>query len=161
MISKKRNLFFYGKKGLTYEQFFNVLELVLAIIIILALFFFVSDVAKKTIFEKNYMARDLAILLNTFYAAPGEVTYNYYENLKDFTFNFGDNKVEVSGKEDKGTNIFYPFAKNKEVQFQENILNYENENVNIKFFKSLTSVSITKPSFLNIDIASSQSTTKS
>ena len=137
---------FNSRKGLSHELFFNVFELVLASIVLLALLYFVNDIAKRTIFEKNYMARDTAILLNTLYSAPGEVIYNYNEKVEDFTFDFLNNEVKLYGKEDKEfTNIFYPFAQNKNIPFQDKKLNYEKENVKIKFQKSDDFMSAGKP----------------
>ena len=137
---------FNNRKGLSHELFFNVFELVLASIVLLSLLYFVNDIAKQTIFEKNYMARDIAVLLNTLYAAPGEVTYNYNEKVEYFSFDFSNNEVKVYGKDDKeSTNIFYPFAQNKNVPFQDKKLTYEKESVKIKFQKSRDFMSASKP----------------
>ena len=145
MIYKKKRTIsiFNDKRGIAHELFFNIFELVLAAIVLLALLYFINDVAAQTIFEKNYMARDLAALTNKIYAAPGEVTYNYNENVQDFKFDFVGNKIEVSGVQDKdSTNVFYLFAKNTNMPMADKTLEYKKENIHIKFSKSSDAISV-------------------
>lgn len=162
MISQKRGkiLAVKGKKGgIVHEQFFNIFEIALAILILLALLKFIYDISNKTIFEKNYMARDLAILLNTLYSAPGEVRYDYSENIEGLVFDFAGNKVEILTKKDEeSTKVFYPFGKNKNLQFLDKELIYENEKVKIIFLKSKELLNIAKPDLSNVDLASSKQT---
>jgi len=132
---------------MTNELFFNIFELVLAFIVILALFNFVNGVVKQTIFEKDYLARDLALLVSTLYAAPGQVTYSYNENSKDSSFvsAFMQNKVEVYEKgEAEQSRISYPFAENKNIMFRYNSLENDKGAVSIEFHKSDNSISVTK-----------------
>ncbi|MBI4453244.1 hypothetical protein HY636_01230 [Candidatus Woesearchaeota archaeon] len=159
MVSKEKEStsVFCSNRGMSHDLFFNIFELVLASIILLALLYFINDISEQTIFEKNFMARDLALLINTIYAAPGEVKYNYNENMEGFIFDFSDSKVEIKRKQDdESANVFYPFAKTKNIPFSDKRLNYEKEIVKIIFSKSADSVDITKPSTINTDIASSQ-----
>lgn len=147
MMNKKRGkaLIFNGKKGITHDLFFNVFELLLAFIVAFALFNFVNDIIKQTIFEKNYLTRDLALIINTLYAAPGEVVYNYDEDVGEFIIDFtGDidntdnkyNRVSVYLEEESIRNIFYLFAEDKNLPFQYKILSSGEEDFKIGFFKS-------------------------
>ena len=108
---------FKGKKGISDEIFFNVFEIILAIIVIVSLLNFINDVSEQTIFEKDYLARDMALLINTLYTAPGDVSYTYNENApkSKFIYEFSPNKVEVYGKEEalQQNHPFYMFAENK------------------------------------------------
>ncbi|MBI2655904.1 hypothetical protein HYX06_05790 [Candidatus Woesearchaeota archaeon] len=110
---------FKGKKGISDEVFFNMFELVLAGIVIFSLYNFINDVSKQTIFEKNYLARDMALLINTLYTAPGDVSYTYNENAakSKFIYGFSPNKVEVYEKEEalQQNHPFYLFAENKDI----------------------------------------------
>ena len=150
MAEIKRNTLFIfnSKKGMTHELFFNVFELVLASIVLLAILYFIHDIANQTIFEKNYLARDLSVLLNTIYAAPGDVAYDYNENIAGLTFDFIGNKVQVHSKEGDSSNVFYPFAKNDLLTFQDKTLSYDKDSVKIKFLKSQESVSVDKPELI-------------
>ncbi len=140
---------FNCKRGVSYDVFFNVFEFVLAFIVALALFNFVNDVIEQSIFEKNYLARDLALITNTLYASPGEVVYIYNEDTDNFVIDFsgntdeGYNKVSVYFEEEENRNIFYLFAEDKNIPFQYKILSGE-EDLKIEFHKSDISVDVSK-----------------
>jgi len=159
MSIKKRGhkLIFNNRKGLTYELFFNVFELTLAAIIAIALFSFVSDVAEQTIFKKNYLVRDLALVVNTLYASPGDVIYNYDEDITEFKLKFSENKITVTRKavDEDLTNIFYPFAENKNIPFIYKTIIFEEENDKIGFFKSNQLLEIVDAEVLNNKIDTS------
>ena len=142
MQRKKRgNRIFNNKSGFSHDLFFNVFELILAAIVIIALFKFVHDVAEQTIFAKNYFARDMSLLVNALYAAPGEVSYIYDEDTSKFIFDFKLNRLTVykEGDKEDNRNIFYLYAENENFPFQDTTLKHE-EGKKIKFSKSVTSV---------------------
>ena len=66
-----------GKRGLTNIQFFIIAEAVLAVIIFIAILSYIQGVATNSLFEQNFLARDVALLIDTAYAAPGELNVNY------------------------------------------------------------------------------------
>lgn len=142
MERKKRgvNIFKY-KNGISHDLFFNVFELILAVIVIIALFKFVNDVAEQTIFAKNYFARDMALLVNALYAAPGDVDYIYNESTSKFMFDFNSNRVVVyeEGDSEDNRNILYFYAENENIPFQDAALSHE-DGKRIKFSKSRTNL---------------------
>jgi len=146
MINKRGIRLFSNRNGISHDLFFNVFELVLAFIVILALFQFLTDVIEQTIFEKNFLARDLSVLVNTLYAAPGKVVYNYNEDLDSFILNFEESKIKVfeidEAEEDVTT--FYLFAENDEVPFKENKLNVDAGKIEIGFVKSKSNIIVKK-----------------
>jgi len=110
----KRGLRLFGnKKGMDHELFFTIFDYILATVVIISLLAFVSDIAKKTIFEKNYLSRDTALLLNTLSSAPGEVSYTYIENMNMLNFQFLDGRATVSSQNQKEAPAWYPYAQNK------------------------------------------------
>src|SRR3989338_6630309 len=113
MLDKKRGAssFIRNKRGMEHEIFFNIFELALAAIVVISLFLFISDVVEQTIFEKNYIARDLSVLANTIYAAPGGVFYIYDEDVSKFIVDFAPGKVTVLREADQSSvnNVFYLF----------------------------------------------------
>jgi hypothetical protein len=135
---------FNNKKGISHDLFFNVFELILAAIVIIALLQFVNDVAEQTIFAKNYFARDISILVNALYAAPGDVDYIYNEDTSKFIFDFNSNRLTVYEEKDPedNRNIFYFYAENKNYPFQDTALSHE-DGRRIKFSKSGISVGAT------------------
>jgi hypothetical protein len=155
-------LFFNDKKGLSHTIFFNVFELILAFIVALALFNFITDIAEQTIFEKNYLVRDLSLLINTLYAAPGEVVYNYTEDVSKFTLDFTVSKITIyqKGREDEEDDsdetIFYLFSENKNIPFEYKTLSYE-EQTEIGFLKLDQSLDVDKAVILKESYLATQS----
>ncbi len=92
-----------------------VLLLGLIIFAVVALFFFgyAKQVAEKTLFEKRFLARDLALVLNTVQSVPGDVTLYYVEpsaNLSRFRYHFENKLVTLSDSPNEvGTRVSYPF----------------------------------------------------
>ena len=72
-----------------------MIDLILLFLIAVGFLAFVAQVASSTLFEKNYLARDLALLVDTAYAAPGSVNYLYEGNASRFVLVFGSNRVGV------------------------------------------------------------------
>ena len=142
MQRKKRGAsIFKYKNGISHDLFFNVFELILAAIVIIALFKFVNDVAEQTIFAKNYFARDASLLVNALYAAPGEVSYIYNENTGKFIFDFNNKKLTVyeEGDNEDNRNILYFYAENENMPIQDTTLILE-EGKRIRFSKSGTNL---------------------
>jgi len=157
MINKKRGIrYINNRKGLTHEIFFYVFGLVLAAIVALALFNFAKEVVEQTIFEKNYLARDIAILVNTLYAAPGDILYTYGEDIDGFILDFNGNRISVYEKreETKEAKIFYLFAKKAGITFSDIRLNENGMTDKVGFFKSDTVVKANDIDILKDEIAS-------
>ncbi|MGM5487862.1 MAG: hypothetical protein ACQESG_02845 [Nanobdellota archaeon] len=100
-------------KGGTLDT--DIMPIILDLLLIAALLVFllgkVTDYENHTYFEKNYLAKDLALLIDTIYAAPVEVSYLYDPSgldLSRYSFDFTDQQVQV--RDD--TMIYYPFAIN-------------------------------------------------
>ena len=142
-----KTLIFNDKKGIIHDLFFNVFELILAFIVVLALLNFVSDVAEQTIFKKNYLARDISLLVNTLYAAPGKVEYTYDEDLSELVFEFSESRISLykEGGEE-GVKIFYLFGEDKNVPFPDPypVLTYGEEAARMKFVKSPLGMEVDK-----------------
>ncbi len=100
---------------MSHSMFFTLFEFLLAFIVLLALFQFVAQNAEHTLFEKNYLSRDFALLLNTIYAAPGDITYTYAEGTQKFSFDASGNQVRVmqlmQGQKDE-LPVSYPYFQN-------------------------------------------------
>jgi hypothetical protein len=84
------------KRGdVTHESLWFMFDLVLTVIVFLSTTYMVDNAVESTKFEKNFLARDVSLLLETLYAAPGVVSINYAQEKFWFSFNFDKNKVEV------------------------------------------------------------------
>jgi hypothetical protein len=56
---------------------FAAFSLVFAALVVFGQFHVVTNILDASALEKNYLARDIALVLDAVYAAPGEVTYSY------------------------------------------------------------------------------------
>ena len=121
-----------GKRGVSKQQMFLAAESLFALVVFLALMNYVSSVASNSLFEQNFMARDVALLIDAAYAAPGEVSIAYEASIKEnrfawqfspnqrLRFAFGDSQVFVfpsSRTELVVKPASYPFAKDDTLQF--------------------------------------------
>ncbi|OGX07224.1 MAG: hypothetical protein A2Z88_01200 [Omnitrophica WOR_2 bacterium GWA2_47_8] len=81
-MEKKRSVFpIRGKRGfeLSHYIFFTAIEYVFAAIILISSLYFITQSASSTLFEKNFLVRDTALLVNVISSAPGDVNYYYGE----------------------------------------------------------------------------------
>ncbi len=73
-------------------------ESVLVIVFTLAIFYWLASLQNNTLLEKNYLSRDLALLVDSMYSSPGNVEYTYNTNvvnISKFNFFFKDQKVST------------------------------------------------------------------
>lgn len=119
-MNYKRGIkFLTSKKAMDIELWFNVFELVIVFSAGLVLLDTVNSEARGTAFEKNYLARDSALLINTIYASPGDIEYYYPNQTSGFIFDFKKNKVGVYEQYEatEGGAVEYPFAEDTEYTF--------------------------------------------
>lgn len=137
-IKRGKILIFNNRKGISHDLFFNVFELILAFIVILALLNFVSDVAEQTLYKKNFLARDISLLINALYTAPTKVDYTYEEDMQELIFEFSKNRINIykEGEEDD-VNVFYIFGEDTIASFSDPypVLTYGKETTRMKFVK--------------------------
>lgn len=105
--------------------YFYIAEIVLVGFVLVFLYVYVSGIANSTLLEKNYFSRDIALLMNTIHAAPGNVDYLYEGNLTGYNFivNLEKNKVSVYEKEEDANlgnpiKVSYPFMEDKAMQVE-------------------------------------------
>lgn len=79
----------------TQKTYFVLTELVLLLLIAVSFMAFVVQIGTSTLMEKNYYARDLALVLDTAYASPGNLHYVYEGNASKFIVAFEENRVGV------------------------------------------------------------------
>ncbi|OGM02200.1 hypothetical protein A3K72_00820 [Candidatus Woesearchaeota archaeon RBG_13_36_6] len=96
MIVKKRGFFLSKKGDATHESAQIMLWALFLAVFAFILFGFVNTVRSGTVFEKNYIARDLAMVVNTVYASPQDLVYVYPTNTSLFYVTIKDHKVRVT-----------------------------------------------------------------
>ncbi|MFH1182458.1 MAG: hypothetical protein V1702_05860 [Candidatus Woesearchaeota archaeon] len=93
-----------GKRGTDNILIFRVICVVLAVALFIVTLSFAMDVAKGTLLEKNYKAKDIALLITTLYASPGVTSYEYPLS-GDFTLKIGNGQVSVD--DPKGEFVYW------------------------------------------------------
>ncbi len=107
---KKRGLF-HGKKAqsIIHAKLVLIFELVVPLLILLILLAWVNDLATNQSFDKNYVARDTALLTSVLYSSPENIFYNH--TTEQYIFDFSKNQVKVLFKDDNFP-IYYHYSKN-------------------------------------------------
>ena len=106
-----------NKKGMEERLYFWIFYFVVLIIILLGLFTYVNNLAGKITFDQDYLARDLALVLNTVYASPGNIEVSYSIPKKnDFLFIIEDGLVIVRQGNDVLNERSYPFQEDTYVE---------------------------------------------
>lgn len=142
---KKKRGFSRGKRGeIPHDLFFNIFEAIIAVMVVFALINFYTGVRDQTIFEKNYISRDISTLLNVVSGAPGTVEYVYDEEIDKFAISLENSRVSATIKsKTKDTPAFYLYGKNNRLQQPNNKLDLSKEEA-ILITKSNDKLSISK-----------------
>ncbi|MBI3036197.1 hypothetical protein HYY73_00350 [Candidatus Woesearchaeota archaeon] len=75
-----------GKKGASTVTIVRAFGIAMAAFIIVVLIQYWRDIKNDTFLEKNYLARDISLLITAAYASPGELTYCYYLTPPQFNY---------------------------------------------------------------------------
>ncbi|MFH1506291.1 MAG: hypothetical protein ABIE94_04890 [archaeon] len=86
-----------NKKGFVQDLWFVIMEVIILVLIIVSLFSYVNHIADGTLYWKNYYARDIALIMDTVHAAPGEVNFNYnvLNSVKPLEIHIEEDRVKV------------------------------------------------------------------
>ena len=106
---------FSSKKGMDIDLWFNTFELVVVFVAGAVLLQTINADAESTTYEKIYLSRDNALLLDKIYSSPGDINYYYTEESGRFIFDFKQNEVQVYEDYElrEGGAIGYPFAEDR------------------------------------------------
>ena len=105
---KARYSFMWGKKGgMTEEQLFFLADALFLVIIALTLFFYLASLQKDTMFEKTYVARDLAALIMAVQTFAGSGAIDYPLPFP-MTIELAQDEIIVS--DDTLGVVVYPFS---------------------------------------------------
>ena len=96
-----------------YELYFFMFMLIMVGVVVLALFGFQKRVAEAELLDQLYLSRDLAMVLDVFPAAPGNVFFIYGNPFQRFNFTFEDDKNRPA----VNVKSVYPYAVDKNFRF--------------------------------------------
>ena len=118
---QKRGIFKFSNKKATLtlrQMLIHLGMLGIAMLVFFLLQSYVKSIEADTEFYKLFLSRDLALLDDTLYAAPGKVDYTYSFNklkLNNFKFEFKSlstaNDKQVVRVEEGGLAKTYPYAR--------------------------------------------------
>jgi hypothetical protein len=128
----------FNKKGMAVMWY--LIEAVLISFVIILFFQYIQSVKDNTMFEKQFLSRDIALMIDTINSVPGVVIYNYEDDgkIKQFEYTFVDNKVQIN-KKDEQLEIKYHYYYNSQINNDyQNLLTPEK----IMFAKTLSSTKV-------------------
>ena len=119
-MQKRGNFKFLNKKATIAirQSLIHLGMFVLAAVVLLLMVHYVSSIEKNSDFEMLYFGRDLALLINAIYSAPGNVEYVYLSDK--FSLSVYNIEFKPLSPEDekpvvkiiyKGVSKSYPYAK--------------------------------------------------
>ena len=106
-------LFQHKRGDITERIYFILFEIVLVVLVASIIFGKINDIRTNQLFQKKFLARDLALVVNVGFAAPGVLMYAYGKQspfFKNFEVSVRDGLVMISG-------IPYPYAIDQRVLF--------------------------------------------
>lgn len=127
-----------------------IIELFIIAVIAIAFFVKISDIASSDVFEKQYLSRDLGLLIDSVYAAPGSLVYSYSSFDNNFSASIKDNVISVSTHNKTGSAVRFPYVDDSKVatSFERDSF----DNVSISFFKSKTSLHLSSKQYDSFDL---------
>ncbi len=78
------------------DQYFAMFQIIIAAIIVLGVYLYAKNTVESTALEKEYLARDLALILDLIYASPGDLSYTYYMDKNKLDVKIAKGEVLIS-----------------------------------------------------------------
>lgn len=99
------------KRGAETLTLVYALELIAGVVIALLIIHVATSYGKGEAINKKYLAKDMALQLNTLYAIPGNAYIVNSENMEKFSIRFTEEIVEVYEFEKDPTRGIYPYVR--------------------------------------------------
>ena len=114
---------FGSKKGQwsTQELLKAIGELLLVLVFVtLPIFFYASSFGTVHGYEKVFLAKDIALMIDAMYIGQGNITvvYPIQQNSSNYYFNFSKNQAQVSSEKTAFFLNYYPFSEDGVVKFK-------------------------------------------
>ena len=103
------------KKGqMTFEQFWEMMQIVLVVALFIFSYLFISQHEKGTFIEKTYLTRDVSLLTSLSLASQGNIFYAYPKDLSQLSFEYQlkGSYIKIKAADDKIWTA-YPFIKSE------------------------------------------------
>jgi hypothetical protein len=111
-----------GKKGAVNISWAKAAGVLLAGIVIFAMINFLANLQDNTFLEKNFVARDLGMMITTVQGSPGDVVYCYDVVGKyndKFNYEIGNSRVAVIDQKNENVRAVHWYLEDKDDLIQE------------------------------------------
>src|SRR3989344_1830032 len=116
----------WGKRGeVEHDLLLFMMQALMLVFIVTAIYIYVSTKVNEPLFEKNWLSKDMALFIDTIYAAPGQVfaVYDYPGDRFDLKASFPEKlqltteeknvpRVEIQKGQDDKLLKWYPYLQN-------------------------------------------------
>jgi hypothetical protein len=126
----------------------TIIEIILIMLIIIVLFYFISDVREDSSFKRQALSKDLSFLTNIAQNVPGDLFYSYSRPfLNEFEVAFSEKKVIVKSQGESTRQNSYPYFDNTLVNkhlnviTKSNFINFKKVNYDLYIGEDINSIS--------------------
>src|SRR3989344_7611420 len=102
-----------NKRGVEHPIIMGLVQVVIPLVVGLALFSWVNDLSSNTLYEKQFIVREAALLTSAVAASPGNVFFDVHTKSAFFTFT--DGLLDMRYHLDNNP-IAYQYRKNEYVE---------------------------------------------
>lgn len=88
----------HNKKGILEKPLWFMIDLIITVVIFYYSATYIDQITSTTVFEKNFLSKDLSLLIESLYISPGNVALKYPQKTLWFSYEFDHNKVKVFEK---------------------------------------------------------------
>jgi len=117
-----------NKRGQSKSTVTVLMEAILLSVVIILMLSVIRKEILSTKYDKMFLARDHAMLIDTIHASPNKILLNYPQDITGFSFKYEDSTVIVY-REDEGevASESYPFTEDPNLPFEQKTLVYGEE----------------------------------
>ena len=118
-----------NKRGSEVLPMSTLIEFILLAIVVSLMILVIAKQSSSTRFEKTFLAKDIAMFVDSIYASPNNLVVKYPQKTHDFSFRFEKSKVIVFNKEESFTlEESFPFTEDTKIEFEYKVIPPEQEN---------------------------------
>jgi len=126
-IYKKRGLLKHKKATIFEKPIWFLIDLIVSVAVFFMLLAYVDQIGESLTFERDFLSKDIALLIDSMYASPSSLTLKYPQNTFWFSYKFEDNTVEVSERGLLEKKSQSEFIKDKNLGFTEKTISPKKE----------------------------------
>lgn len=127
-------MLFHNKRGILEKPLWFLIDLIITVIVIYYSATYVDQITSTTVFEKNFLSKDIALLIDSLYSSPGEVLLKYPQKTLWFSYEFDHNRVKVFEEKLFASSQESYFIEDKNLKFSPVTLSPQKEIENKKSF---------------------------